>query len=222
MRAALNARTTFPSVLCAPSRKNILSQGLTLIQVRSFQLPALGPSCKCCGEFFAVHLQNNRFPRRRRTPCIETVAPCTDAHASDAKGLQVHEDRGCCFCIFVAKRRAAEAPVRGRWREGARKKAKSFVLPLPPIKAKGKCLRRREVRTPHRASRAKLPTCNQCCTARRVHRCSSATARAFQSYTVNKGQLHFLLLIFPFTQFLVRRCCARSLALAGMVSTGRI
>lgn len=107
-----------------------------------------------------------------------------------------------------AKKRAAEAPVRGRWREGVRKKAKSFVLPLPlATKAKGKCLSQREVRICKR-SLQKLLICKRRCTFCSVHRCRLTATNAFQSSDyLRKGQLHFLFKIFPFAEFLVGRCC---------------
>lgn len=97
------AVTTFPSILCAPSRKNALSQGLALIQVKSFQLPALGPSCKCCGEFFAVYLQKSRISRRRGRRALvprPRVPTRTDRTRKGSKCMKI-EAR---FCIFVAKR----------------------------------------------------------------------------------------------------------------------
>lgn len=97
------APTPFPSVLCAPSRKNALSQGLALIQVKSFQLPALGPSCKCCGGFFAVYLQKSRFSRRRgRRALVPRLRAPTRTYRTqkDSKCMKI-EAR---FCIFVAKR----------------------------------------------------------------------------------------------------------------------
>ena len=130
------------------------------------------------------------FSRRRRALCNRRAAPRTDTRASDPRRLQVHEDRGSNSASFVAKRAAAEAPVRGRWREGVREKAKSFVLPLPPTRAEGKCLSRREVRT----------VCNHCCTA--------ATCTAAHRDTLNslqEGHLHFLFAdLPPSAQFLLR------------------
>lgn len=93
-----------------------------------------------------------------------------------------------CILCLCKSRAAAEAPVRGgRWREGVRKKAKSFVLPLPPTtkaKAKGKCLSRREVRIYMHYGRS-LQNCRYAHGAAHsaacMHRCRLKASNALQS-----------------------------------------
>lgn len=129
------ALTTFPSILCAPSRKNALSQGLALIQVKSFQLPALGPSCKCCGEFFcSVFAEIAHFPSPR-TPCIGTAAAGADAHASNAKGLQVHEDRGSFLHLCCKK--GERLKLRRDGDGGRERERRLLCFPSPPPKQRG-------------------------------------------------------------------------------------
>lgn len=134
----------------------------------------------------------------------------------------MHEDRGSFLHLCCTKKkkkgRAAEAPARRRWREGARKKA--FVLPLPPIKAKGKCLSREEVREPHRA----VHNCRRAISAARGAACTPA-ARArpvhLKVNTLLRGSVAFPVSdLPPFAQFLVRRCCSRARALARSLAHG--
>lgn len=209
MRALLG-RTTFPSVPCARSRKNVLSQGLTLIQVRGFQLPALGPSCKSCGGSFcrafckttapsAVASDRASGPGLRaptRTPRTRRGAECMKIVAA----VFVHL---CC--------RTRRAAMEG----GSEKGGKVSCASPPPRQSKG------ETSQPKGGKRGTEPNRAPCTTpvgaARRLHRCSSAAVRAFLKLDgFNEGRLHFLLQIFPSAQFLVRRCwsraCARTLA----------
>lgn len=169
--------TPFPTILCTTSRKNVLSQGFTLIQVRSFQLPALAHHVSAAADSLQSSCRITSFCDAGGGRAFKPSGPCTDTHASDAKRLKVHEDRGSYFCIFVCKAsRQKLQREEGRWREGAREKAKSFVPPLPLFKAEGKCLSQGEVRRPIRARPA---TCNHGCTLRHMHRCRASAAGAF-------------------------------------------
>lgn len=133
---ALTAGTAFPSIPCAPSRKNALSQGLALIQVKSFQLPALGPSCKCCGGFFfcSVFAEIALSPTPR-TPCIGRAAAGADAHALNAKGLQVHEDRGSFLHLCCKK--GERLKLRRDGDGGRERERRLLCFPSPPSKQRG-------------------------------------------------------------------------------------
>lgn len=152
------SRTTIPITLCAPSRKNVLSTGLTLIQVRSFQLPALAHhvsaaenslQCNCKIIFFLTVVQGVQLKY-------------CDLHGHTRFGRKKAPSAWrsrLVFCIFVAKQ-AAEAPVRARAMEGgSEKEGKVFCASPPPHQSKGEMSQPKGGKN-MKANCAKLLICN--------------------------------------------------------------
>lgn len=112
------------------------SQGLTLIQVRGFQLPALGPSCKSCGGSFC------------RVFCRITALPVAAADRASGPGLRAPtrtpRTRSGSECMKIGAavfvhlccrtRRAAKAPA---MEGGSEKEGKVSCASPPPHQSRG-------------------------------------------------------------------------------------
>ena len=200
--------TTSPIVLCAPSRKNVRSQGLTLIQVRSVQLPALAHHVSADENSLQRNCKFTRFLDSFVGCAILTLTFGWTHTVQTTKGSKCMKIEACILhlCCKASRWSSSARAMEG----GSEKEGKVFCDSPPPHQSKGEMSQpkggkniTRSVQNYWHAIRAALVA--KCIAAGRVR------SMHFKVEWYIKGQLHFLLKIFPFAEFLVRRCSLKPL-----------
>lgn len=168
--------TSFPTILHAPSRKNVLSQGLTLIQVRSFQLPALAHHVRAAENSLQCNCKITCYPDGWEG-CASVPAPCARTRTfRSQKGSKCMKIEACILhlCCKASRWSSSTRAMEG----GSEKEGKVFCASPPPLQSKG------EMSQPKGGKNmkpicAKLATCNHGCTFCNMQRCRASPTSAF-------------------------------------------
>lgn len=172
----VNPATQFPTILCGPSRKNVVSQGLTLIQVRSFQLPALAHHVSAAENSLQRICKITRFPDACAGCASEPAPRARTRTARTQEGSRCMKIEACILhlCCKASRRSSSTRAMEG----GSEKEGKVFCASPPPHQSRG------EMPQPKGGKKmkpicAKLASCNHSCKVCNVHGCSPSRVGAF-------------------------------------------
>lgn len=104
-------------------------------KLRAFSCQLLAHHVSAAENFFCSVFAEIALSPTPRTPCIGTAAAGADAHALDAKGLQVHEDRGSFLHLCCKK--GERLKLRRDGDGGRERERRLLCFPSPPSKQRG-------------------------------------------------------------------------------------